>query len=66
MTTEPAAADPFPCPFCRGTRVALSGKGRTFVHYRCSDCAEVWTAMSAKPRLDAPQRSTPLAASAKH
>jgi hypothetical protein len=46
--------------------VALSGKGRTFVHYRCSDCAEVWTAMSAKPRLDAPQRSTPLAASAKH
>jgi transposase-like protein len=66
MTTQPRASDTFPCPFCRSTQVLLSGTGRTFVHYHCADCAEVWTAMSAKPRLDPPQRSTPLSASAKH
>jgi transposase-like protein len=38
---------PFPCPFCRSDRVKLVGGGRQFVHYRCCECAEVWTALNA-------------------
>lgn len=38
---------PFPCPFCHSSRVALIGGGLVFLHYKCTECAEVWTAMSA-------------------
>ena len=47
MTTRTAPAPVFPCPFCHSNRVMLIGGGRALQHYRCSDCAEVWTAMSA-------------------
>ena len=40
----PATA-PFPCPFCRGTRVNAVDQGRVLAHYRCVTCAESWTAM---------------------
>lgn len=39
--------DPFPCPFCHSSRVALVGGGLVFLHYQCQDCAEGWTAMAA-------------------
>jgi transposase-like protein len=48
----------FPCPFCRSLSVAAIGGGRQFVHYRCTDCAEVWTAQSSTvrgARIDPPQ-----------
>jgi hypothetical protein len=38
---------PFPCPFCLSAGVVLVGAGRHFLHYRCVNCAEVWTAHSA-------------------
>lgn len=37
---------PFPCPFCRSSRVALIGGGLAFLHYQCAECSEVWTAMA--------------------
>jgi transposase-like protein len=37
--------EPFPCPFCRSARVAVIGAARRFLHYRCTTCEEVWTAM---------------------
>lgn len=43
-----SAADPhapFPCPFCRASRVVLIGGGLVFLHYQCAECSEVWTAM---------------------
>ena len=39
--------DVFPCPFCRSGHVSRIGGARSFVHYRCTDCEEVWTAMRA-------------------
>jgi hypothetical protein len=43
---------PFPCPFCHSNHVQLVGGGLVFLHYRCSECAEVWTAMAAtRPAL---------------
>lgn len=44
-TTSPEP--PFPCPFCHSPRVALIGGGLVFLHYKCGECAEVWTAMGA-------------------
>lgn len=41
---------PFPCPFCHSGRVVLTAGGRTFQHYRCVSCAEVWTAQSLPSR----------------
>lgn len=56
-TTSPEP--PFPCPFCHSSRVALIGGGLVFLHYKCVECAEVWTAMvrlratlSTAPRRD--------------
>jgi transposase-like protein len=46
MTTRTPSSPLFPCPFCQSTRVFLIGGGQAFVHYRCPDCSEVWTAMS--------------------
>jgi len=40
---------PFPCPFCHSAGVVLVGEGRHFQHYRCVDCAEVWTAQADAP-----------------
>jgi transposase-like protein len=42
-----STSDPFPCPFCRSRCVSLIGAARAFLHYQCSECEEVWTAMSA-------------------
>ena len=39
---------PFPCPFCRSGQVVLTGGGRTFLHYRCGACSEVWTAQAMR------------------
>ncbi len=41
---------PFPCPFCHSSKVLIAGGSRSFVHYRCDACAEVWTAQRATPR----------------
>jgi transposase-like protein len=38
---------PFPCPFCHSPAVVAAGGSRSFVHYRCETCAEVWTAQRA-------------------
>lgn len=46
MTSETAPQSPFPCPFCRSARVLLLGGGLVFLHYKCGECAEVWTAMA--------------------
>jgi hypothetical protein len=43
--TMSAPEPPFPCPFCHSPRVRLVGGGLVFLHYRCGECAEVWTAM---------------------
>ena len=48
--------EPFPCPFCRSGSVSVIGAARTFLHYRCTTCAEVWTAMRA-PSESADMRS---------
>ena len=48
--TDLAPSDPFPCPFCRSTRVVFTGGGQTFLHYRCQDCSEVWTSMADHAR----------------
>lgn len=40
---------PFPCPFCDSALVLLVGEGRRFLHYRCGECAEVWTAQADTP-----------------
>jgi hypothetical protein len=59
MTTS-EASPAFPCPFCQSSHVALVGNGLVFVHYKCTECSEVWTAMAApRPRILRP-------ASAKH
>jgi hypothetical protein len=42
-------SDPFPCPFCHSRCVSLIGVAKAFLHYRCAECEEVWTAMSAPP-----------------
>ena len=49
MTTSDAT--PFPCPFCQSSRVVLVGGGLVFLHYECSACHEVWTAMAMKPKV---------------
>jgi hypothetical protein len=36
--------------------VRLIGQSRTFQQYACSDCAEVWTALSLPPDRTAPPR----------
>ena len=51
--------DVFPCPFCRSAHVALIGGVRSFVHYRCSGCEEVWTAMRA-PAMRGSKSPTPI------
>ena len=51
MTTI-SPTPPFPCPFCQSAHVELVGGGLVFLHYKCSRCAEVWTAMAApRPAL---------------
>jgi transposase-like protein len=52
MTT--ADSTPFPCPFCQSTRVVLVGGGLVFLHYECSTCHEVWTAMAVTPKVKRP------------
>jgi hypothetical protein len=49
MTT--ADSTPFPCPFCQSSRVVLVGGGLVFLHYECSACHEVWTAMAMAPKV---------------
>ena len=46
-----ADSTPFPCPFCQSTRVVLVGGGLVFLHYECSACHEVWTAMAVTPKI---------------
>lgn len=58
-------ADAFPCPFCRGNHVVLSGGGQTFLHYHCSECAEVWTAMTVR-QSDTRQPREPLPSWGEH
>lgn len=53
MTGKPDPAL-FPCPFCDSTRIDVIGGSRTFLYYRCSECAESWTAMNL--RASAPKR----------
>jgi transposase-like protein len=53
---------PFPCPFCHSPAVVVAGNSRSFVHYRCEDCAEVWTAQRATPLPAARVVSTQAAA----
>ena len=43
------AIDASTCPFCHSAGVVLVGEGRHFLHYRCDDCAEVWTAQVDTP-----------------
>ena len=45
MTTL-SARPVFPCPFCRSSSVARVGGTERLVHYRCDDCAEIWTALT--------------------
>ncbi len=52
-------ARPFPCPFCGSENVLLVGGGLVFLHYQCSDCAEVWTAMAAATPAFVRARRTP-------
>ena len=52
MTT--ADSTPFPCPFCQSTRVVLVGGGLVFLHYECSACHEVWTAMAVTAKIKRP------------
>ncbi len=47
--------EPFPCPFCQSTHVDLVGSGLVFLHYLCGECAEVWTAMAARPAVVRPR-----------
>src|SRR5262249_7027450 len=39
----------FPCPFCQSRHVSLLSGGRQFLHYKCTDCSEVWTAQRPAP-----------------
>ena len=57
MTT--ADPTPFPCPFCQSSRVVLVGGGLVFLHYECSACHEVWTAMAVTPKLRRPATQEP-------
>ena len=51
---------PFPCPFCQSSRVVLLGSGLVFLHYRCAECSEVWTAMAApRPAVVRPRTAPP-------
>ena len=50
---------PFPCPFCQSGRVVLVGGGLVFLHYRCGECSEVWTAMAVAPRIQKPPAKEP-------
>ena len=52
--TRPIDPERFPCPFCDSDRVDVIGGSRTFLYYRCADCAEAWTAMNL--RASAPKR----------
>jgi transposase-like protein len=61
MNTAPQSPDRFPCPFCRAARVRVTGQTESFVHYVCSECAEVWTAMSFRPRTERRRWSESLA-----
>ena len=45
------APDAFPCPFCESKHVELVGSGLVFLHYRCGECSEVWTAMVSRPAV---------------
>jgi transposase-like protein len=47
--------DAFPCPFCCSKHVELVGSGLVFLHYRCVECAEVWTAMASRPAVGRPR-----------
>jgi hypothetical protein len=52
--------EPFPCPFCRSSRVVLIGGGLVFLHYECAECAEVWTAMATvRPAVLRPSSTAP-------
>ena len=66
MSAHAASLDRFPCPFCRSTRVFLIGSGRTFLHYRCPDCSEVWTAMRHRSDAESVFPEPPRAAELKH
>jgi len=58
--STPARPERFPCPFCGGNRVRLTGGSQTFLHYLCAECAEVWTAMAGRMRPDpVPRQSVP-------
>ena len=57
MTT--ADLTPFPCPFCQSSRVVLVGGGLVFLHYECSACHEVWTAMAVVPKVRRPATQEP-------
>jgi transposase-like protein len=65
MSTR-TAAPLFPCPFCQSTHVFLIGGGQSFVHYRCPDCSEVWTAMSTTTSPLPHTITTPPAAPTRH
>ena len=54
-----ADSTPFPCPFCQSSRVVLVGGGLVFLHYECSACHEVWTAMAMKPKVRHPASNEP-------
>ena len=58
MTT--AEPNPFPCPFCQSSRVVLVGGGLVFLHYECSACHEVWTAMAMTPKVRRPATEEPV------
>ena len=60
MTT--ADSTPFPCPFCQSSRVVLVGGGLVFLHYECSACHEVWTAMAVTPKVRRPATEEPAEA----
>ena len=49
------APDAFPCPFCESKHVELVGSGLVFLHYRCGECSEVWTAMASSPAVVRPR-----------
>ena len=58
MMNHPTS-DPFPCPFCRSRCVSRIGAAGAFLHYRCSECEEVWTAMKAPAPPAARRRLDP-------
>ena len=49
------ALEVFPCPFCESKHVEVVGSGLVFLHYRCGECSEVWTAMASRPAVVRPR-----------